>query len=66
MHDAYRADRAKHLNRDAGHSAYCMFSVALVALGCACLIAAAVTGAAWLLAVAVGVAILAAALATCS
>jgi len=43
-----------------------MLSTGLVALGVACLIVAAVTGEAWMLAVAAGVALLAAALATCS
>ena len=66
MAPAYRADRAEELERSARPSAYCWASLALVALACACLIFAAVTGEAWLLAIAVGVALLAAAVATCA
>jgi len=66
MSTAYRADRAEDLQRATRPSAYRMLSMGLVALGVACLIVAAVTGEAWMLAVAAGVALLAAALATCS
>ena len=65
MAPAYRADRAE-LERPTRPSAYCWASLALVALACACLIFAAATGEPWLLAVAVGVAVLAAAMATCA
>lgn len=65
MTAAYRADRPEDLKRSTRRSAtYCRFAIALAALGCACLIITAVTGTAWLLAVVVGVAALAAALAT--
>ena len=66
MSTAYRADRAEELERPTRPTAYCWFSLALVALACACLIFAAATGAAWLLTVAVAVALLAAAVATCA
>jgi len=66
MSTAYRADRAEDLKRPARSSAYRWLSVVLVAVGCACLIAAAVTGETWLLGAAAGVAVLAAALATCA
>lgn len=49
-----------------GPRAYSLFSVGLLGVGLACLIVAATTGKAWLLAVAVGVSLLAAALATCA
>ena len=65
MSRAYRADRAEELERAARPNAYCWFSFALVTVGCACLILAAATGAAWLLAIAVGAALLAAAVGTC-
>lgn len=64
MTAAYRAGRAGDPRRPTRRSGtYCRIAVALAAVGCACLIVTAVTGAAWLLAVVVGVAGLAAALA---
>jgi len=66
MAPAYRANRAEELERSPRPSAYGWASLALVALACACLIFAAATGEPWLLAIAVGVALLAAAVATCA
>src|SRR5688500_12859515 len=65
MSTAYRAERAEGLERPTRSSAYWWFSLAMVALACACLTFAAATGEPWLLAVAVGVSLLAVALATC-
>ena len=66
MAPTYRADRAEELERSARPNAYCWVSLGLVALACVCLIVAAVSGEAWLLAIAVGLALLAAALASCA
>ena len=66
MAPAYRVDRAEELERPTRPSVYCWFSLGLVALACACLIFAAATGEPWLLAIAVGVALLAAAVGTCA
>jgi hypothetical protein len=63
---AYRADRAEELEPSLRPNAYCWFSLALVALACASLIVVAVLGEAWLLVIAVGLALLAAALASCA
>lgn len=64
--NTYRAGRAEELEQSARRNAYRWFSLALVALACACLIAAAVLGEAWLLVIAVGLALLAAALSSCA
>jgi hypothetical protein len=66
MSRAYRADRAEELERSARPSAYCWLSFGLVVLASACLVAAAASGEAWLLAIAVGLALLAAALGSCA
>ena len=66
MSPVYRADRAEELERSVRPNAYCWFSFALVSVACACLIVAAALGQVALLAIAVGLALLAAALATCA
>jgi hypothetical protein len=63
MSTAYRADRADELKRPS--RAYCRFSLGLVAMATACLILAAVVAEPALLALAVGLALLSAALADC-
>ena len=63
---AYRAERAEELERPSRPSAYCWLSLALVAAAFAWLIVAAVVGQAWLLAIAVGLALAAAGLTSCA
>lgn len=65
MAPVYRAGRAEDFDPPTRPSAYSWASVALVGLACACLIFVAATGAVWLLAIAVGVALSAAAVAAC-
>jgi hypothetical protein len=63
---AYRAERSEELERSSRRSGSNWFSLVLVAVAGVCLIAAAALGEAWLLSIAGGFAVSAAALASCT